>query len=137
MSHAHIEQLSAVFEEYVEVREAVTQCLRDRSHAGYGNLQRAERNLETTYIIRLFAEFEGILRLVLLTHDPRRRVSREAYNRINHAARLFSIPDSVRDAVHDAREYRNSVVHPGGVRTASLTMPQARSVLNRFLKPLP
>lgn len=137
MSNVHVEQLSAVFDEYVEVREAVTQRLRDRSHTGYRNLQRADRNLETTYIVRLFVEFEGILRLVLLTHDPRQRVSREAYNWINRAAHLFSIPDRVRDDVHDAREFRNSVVHPGGVRIASLSIRQARSVLNRFLKPLP
>lgn len=137
MSHVHVEQLSAVFEEYEEVRGAVTQHLRDPSRAGYRNLLRADANLETTYIVRLFVEFEGILRLVLLAHDPRRRVSREAYNRINRAARLFSIPDPIRDAVHDAREYRNSVVHPGGSRIASLSIRQARSVLNRFLKPLP
>ena len=70
-------------------------------------------------------------------HDLRRRVSREACNRINRAACLFSIPDPVRDAVHDAREYRNAVVHPGGTWIASLSIRQARSVLNRFLKPLP
>ena len=58
-------------------------------------------------------------------------------HRINRAARLFSIPDPIRDAVHDAHEYRNSVVHPGGARIASLSIRQARSVLNRFLKPLP
>lgn len=137
MSHVHIELLSAVFDEYIEVRQAVTQRLRDPSHAGYRNLQMADRNLETTYIVRLFVEFEGILRLVLMTHDPWRRVSREAYNRINRAARLFSIPDSVRDAVHDARDYRNSVMHPGGPRIAALSIRQARSALNRFLKPLP
>jgi hypothetical protein len=137
MSHLHIEQLSAVFEEYAEVREAVAQRLRDSSYVNYGILQRAERNLETTYVIRLFSEFEGILRLVLLTYDPRERVSREAHNRINRAARLFSIPDQIRDNVHHARLYRNSVVHPGGVRTASLTFGQARSALNRFLKLLP
>lgn len=137
MSHLHIDQISAVFEEYAEVRNAVKQRLRDPSQTNYSSLQRAERNLETTYIVRLFTEFEGILLIVLLTHDLKRRVSREAYNRINRTARLFSIPDSIRDAVHDAREYRNSVVHPGGVRTTSLSIRQARSVLNRFLKPLP
>ncbi len=137
MSHVHIEQLFAVFEEHAEVREAVVQRLRNPSYTGYGRLKQAERNLETTYILRLFVEFEGILRLVLLTHDPRRRVSREAYNRINRAARLFSVPDPIRDAVHNAREYRNSLVHPGGVQIAPLSLRQARSVLNRFLKLLP
>ena len=136
MSYLHVEQLTAVFDEYVEVRGAVTQRLRDPSHTSYRNLQRADHNLETIYIVRLFVEFEGVLRLVLLTHDLRRRASREAYNRINRAARLFSIPDPIHDAVHDAREYRNSVVHPGGVRIASFSIRQARSVLNRFLKPL-
>jgi len=137
MSHVHLEQLSTVFEEHTEVREAVVQRLRNPSHMGYGRLKQAERNLETTYLIRLFVEFESLLRLVLLAHDPRRRVSREAYNRINRAARLFSIPDPIRDAVHDAREYRNSLVHPGGVQIAPLSLRQARSVLNRFLKLLP
>lgn len=137
MSYIHIEQLSAVFEEHDEVRKAVAQRLRHPSQAGYGRLMQAERNLETTYIIRLFVEFEGILRLVLLAQDPRRRVSREAYNRINRAARLFSIPDPIRDAVHNAREYRNSLVHPGGVQIAPLSLRQARSILNRFLKLIP
>ncbi len=90
------------------MRDAVVQRLRDPSQSGYSRLKQAERNLETTYIIRLFVEFEGILRLVLLIHDPRRHVSREAYNRINRAARLFSVPDPIRDAVHNAREYRSS-----------------------------
>ncbi len=137
MSYVHIEQLSLVFEEHAALRESVAQRLRDPSQPGYSKLKQAERNLETTYIIRLFVEFEGILRLVLLIHDPRGRVSREAYNRINRAARLFFIPDPLRDAVHDAREYRNSLVHPGGVQIASLSLRQARSILNRFLKLLP
>ncbi len=137
MSYLHIEQLSTVFEEHAEVREAVAQRLRFPSQEGFGKLKQAERNLETTYIIRLFVEFEGILRLVLLTQDSRRRVSREAYNRINRAARLFSISDPIRDAVHDAREYRNSLVHPGGVQISPLSLRQARSILNRFLKLVP
>ena len=65
MSDVHVEQLSAVFEEYVEVHGAVTLRLRAPFHAGYRDLLRADSNLETAYIIRLFAEFEGILRLAL------------------------------------------------------------------------
>lgn len=51
MSYLHVEQITAVFDEYVEVRGAVTQRLRDPSHTGYRNLQWADRNLETTYIV--------------------------------------------------------------------------------------
>ena len=38
MSCLHVEQLTAVFDEYVEVRGAITQRLRDPSHTAYRNL---------------------------------------------------------------------------------------------------
>lgn len=112
--------------------------LRAPFHAGYRDLLRADSNLETAYIIRLFAEFEGILRLAL-SDSAIRAGAPHARRTTGSIAPSVSSPslDPIHDAVHGAREYRNSVVHPGGVRIASLSLRQARSILNRFLKPLP
>ena len=128
--------MTSVREEYDAVRIAVRKAMLDTSAPNYAHLLHAEANLETTYITRLFSEFEGILKQYLLANDPRRRASREAYNRINRVARLFSIPDDIRDRVHIAREYRNSVIHPGGAARPTITFSVTLSSLNRFLAPL-
>ena len=84
----------------------------------------ALNKVEQTYLIRLFSEFEAMLK---------------AYALINKAAKRqrANVPDNKRDAVHLVREYRNVVVHAQGGGTAAVSFRQALSALNQYLVFLP
>ena len=138
MSYQHVQRLVVIAEDYTAVRRAVIQSLQDTSISGHATLGRAEGSLETAYIARLFSEFEGILRQYLKANDPRRRpVPRNMYDVIRRVASVWHIPDDVRDAVQEAREYQNSVVHPDGTTRAAISFSDARSILSKFLARLP
>ena len=138
MSHLHVQRLLVIADDYAAVRQAVIKSLQDASLPGYALLSRAEGGLETAYIARLFSEFEGILRPYLQANDPRRRpVPKNIYNVINRTASIWRIPDDVRDAVQEAREYRNSVMHPDGTTRAAILFSDARSIQSKFLARLP
>ncbi len=138
MSHQHVQRLLVIAEDYTAVRQAVVKMLQDTSLPDYATLDRAEGSLETAYIARLFSEFEGILRQYLKANDPRRRpVPKNVYDVINRVTSVWHIPDDIRDAVQEAREYRNSVVHPDGTTRAAISFSDARSILSKFLARLP
>lgn len=138
MSYQHVQRLRVIAEDYTAVRSAVSRSLQDASLPGHAMLDRAEGSLETAYIARLFSEFEGILRVYLKANDPRHRpVPRNMYDVINRVTSTWRIPDDTRDAVQEAREYRNSVVHPDGTTRAAIPLSNARSILSKFLAPLP
>ena len=133
-----MQPLATVEREFVLIREAVAQALHDVSRPDYAQLSQAASGLETAYIARLFSVFEGILREYLAANDPRhRRVPYRVMDVINRAASAWSIPDQVRDDVQEAREYRNSVVHPDGTTRAAIAVSEARSRLSKFFARLP
>ncbi len=133
-----MQRLAVISEDYLAVRRAVLQSLQDTSIASYAVLVRAETGLETAYIARLFSEFESILRLYLRMNDPRgRAVPRNVYDVINRTASVWHIPNTTRDDVQRAREYRNSVVHPDGTTRAAIAFSDSRSILSKFLAGLP
>jgi len=137
VSHVHVQQLEAVRHEFEAAREGITQVLADPSLPHHGHLRQAAANLESTYVARLFSEFEGILRHYLWVNDPGRRLPRDVYTCINRVGALARVPDSLRLAVHQVREYRNAIVHQNGLHRSPLTFRQVISALNRFLAPLP
>ncbi len=138
VSHFEVQRLVVISEDFLAVQKAVFQILQDTSQPGYSILTRAERDLETAYVARLFSEFEGILRQYLAANDPRLRpASKSIYNVINRTASVWSIPDEIRDSVHTAREYRNSVVHSNSRSRASISFRDVKSILSKFLAPLP
>lgn len=133
-----MQRLLVIAEDYTAVRQAVVRSLQDTSLPDYAALDRAEGSLETAYIARLFSEFEGILRQYLKANDPRRRtVPKNVYDVINRVASVWRLPNDIRDAVQEAREYRNSVVHPDGTTRAAISFADARSILSKFLACLP
>ncbi len=93
--------------------------------------------VEQTYLIRLFSEFEGMLRTYLNSRNE--TVPPKAYDLINKVAvrRRSNVPDNKRDAVHLVREYRNAVVHDQGFGAAAVDFEQALSALNQYLVFLP
>ena len=87
------------------------------------DLVAAGENLETTYLVRLWAEFETALLSYYrdLTGDPEARIrATDLVNTLAGVRRGRAIADEVRAAVHEVREYRNSLVHephrPGTAR---------------------
>ena len=92
-------------------------------------------NLEATYLIRLFAEFEAGLReawelAFRRTTTPSVRVLIESVQ----AHRL--LPDFWRDCVHNIRIYRNALVHEGGDDAQPIGLREACSDLCRFFSGL-
>lgn len=94
----------------------------------------ATRNLEGTYTIRLFAEFEALLRAHLV--EQGRAVPAQVRTVINRVATLRRIDDEVRDGAHCVREYRNALVHPIPLPVAQVTIHDGLSRLNHFVAPL-
>jgi len=100
-----------------------------------GRFQRCAANLEITYIIRLFCEFEAVL-LDYWEHGlgrPTRPKARVLMERI--AAGRGMAPDHLTKA-HDVRAYRNEIVHEGS-RTSRLSFRECSTHLGRFASWLP
>lgn len=115
------------------------QTLLKRRRLTLGDFRAWRRNLDPTYIIRLFAEFETPLRLYW--RDARKRASWSTIwisILIERVAAYRYVPRPVVDEVHEVRDYRNALVHqvrPSGVPV--LTFAECSSRLCRFLSYLP
>src|ERR1700730_16719669 len=118
MPHNHEWQsrIKAVERAYVAMRQAADH-FRQATLADptilEGNLRQGEivvasRNLEGTYIIRLFAEFEtGARQYWAATWDT----DPKTVDLLNGLAARCGIPDTQRDNAHLVREYRNALIH--------------------------
>jgi len=74
------------------------------------HLQSCAANLQITYLLRLFAEFEGILRDYWANGRRRTTSPRMAQLLDNIAAYRFINSTDLQHA-HEIREYRNEVIH--------------------------
>ena len=106
------------------------------------DLDAAADQLESTYMIRIWAEFETALRSFRrhMTGDPDDRIRTE--NLIDWTAGLGqgrAISADVRDDVHEVREYRNFLVHERDDQgpPAAVAIDVARRRLNIYLQKLP
>src|SRR5436190_999490 len=95
VSYLHVQLLEPVLEEYIAAYAALSYTARVwhvvRAEPEVGRVQlshvrQAIDNLEATYIIRLFSEFEAILVQHLTVSYPRLRVPRTAEALINRVA---------------------------------------------------
>ena len=93
-------------------------------------------NLEPTYLIRLFAEFEAGLREAWELAF-RRTTSPGVRDLIDSLYTQCFIPEAWRDCVHQVRKYRNALVHEGGDDAQAIGMREACSDLCRFFGHLP
>lgn len=97
-------------------------------------LRLAHANADVTYVVRLFAEFEGFLRGYWATL---RRTEPPASRLIDGiVSRRKSVPAALHNRVQQVRQYRNDIVH-GGLTAPQLTIGQCRSPLCRFMAHLP
>jgi hypothetical protein len=120
----------AIFDGHVRTPEGTTP--RDLDAAG--------ESIETTYLVRIWAEFETarLSYYRYLRSDPEGRI--KAIDLINHLAGVRhgrAIAEAVRDAVHEVRESRNSLVHEHVDPAAPVGLVEARRCLNTFLGKLP
>jgi hypothetical protein len=96
------------------------------------DLVAASENLETTYLVRLWAEFETALLSYYrdLTGDPEAHIkATDLVNTLAGVRRGRAIADEVRAAVHEVREYRNSLVHERTDPAPPVGLVEARSRL--------
>lgn len=140
-------KLDDVREEFQTAGFALRQTLRafDRDHAvrqsglneqvTLHHLKTCLQNIEVTYLVRLFAEFEDILRDYWLRGRKRQTNPRmiDLMNRIS--AYCFMSADDVLYA-HEVREYRNAVVHDR-LHDPRYDFQICRSRLARFVRWLP
>jgi hypothetical protein len=73
------------------------------------DIYRASNMLESTYIIRLFTEFETGLKRFLKA--KRLKIPRNAKPLINRVAARIGIAGDALTNTHKVREYRNKIVH--------------------------
>ena len=104
------------------------------------DLNRLRANIEPTFLIRLYAEFESGLRDAWRTAFGRPTHPR-MYELLESVAARQLIPETWLREAHEVREYRNSLVHeaPEGEEQAvePITLSEARQRLVRFFSRLP
>src|SRR5271154_5741954 len=141
LNHEWQSRIKAVEREYAAMRQAANR-LRDAARADPtildGSLRKgldeALTNLEGTYIIRLFTEFEAGARQYW---GAIRDTTPTTVDLLNGLAARRKIPDTERDNAHLVREYRNALVHEREEEPEVVPIAAARSHLCRFFGFLP
>jgi hypothetical protein len=99
------------------------------------DLNDAVDNLEGTYVIRVFAEFETCLRL--FWQAAYRQTSPSARQLIDSVGARRTIPYDQINNAHAVREYRNSLVHEREDDVEPIPIDETRSHLCHYLSFLP
>ena len=100
------------------------------------DVDKFKENLEATYLIRLFAEFEAALRDVW-ANCYRRRSEPPARTLINSVAARCGVPDPDLEETHRVRNHRNTIVHEAQEEEEPVPLLEAKTILGRFLARLP
>jgi hypothetical protein len=142
--YERIERLKAVEREFHVVRAALEQlqvAVTDGRVVLPGltsarDLDAARRQIEATFLIRLWAEFETAVLSYYrsLKNNPDLHI--RAINLIDAvfaSRRRQALADAVRVAVHEVREYRNSLVHDRDDPAPPVAISEARRCLNVYL----
>ncbi len=103
------------------------------------NLGDAHRNLEGTFIVRLFAAFEAALRSYDRSkhNDSTRRTDASVMIDEIGGKRNRGIPMTDRDRAHKVRQVRNFWAHESDDDPGPMTLDLARASLQKFLSELP
>jgi hypothetical protein len=102
-------------------------------------LNRAQKNLEGTYIVRLFAAFEAALRSYdrAKHNDPSRETKATVMIDEIGGKRGRGIQPGIRQRAHDVRQVRNYWAHEDNAVPASMNVDEARARLQAYLHELP
>lgn len=139
-----LRRVKSVEREHLATRFAVDHLL-EEVHVDSGaipaglrvrELYGASDNLEATYVIRMFAEFESGLRSVW-TSARRKESPTRTRDLVDGIGAFCRIPDDCIAQAHAVREYRNSLVHGGESPPTVLIVSQARRHLCLLMSFLP
>jgi hypothetical protein len=137
------ERIKSAEREYWSARIAIDRLSADVAHdttiLGDGprprDLRSADENLEGTYLIRMFAEFETGVRSYWRTIRPHSRTAVETL--LSRVGDRCGMPvDLIQDA-HTVRVYRNMLVHDRDEDVAAVTVADARRRLASYFARLP
>jgi hypothetical protein len=140
-SESH-ERVKAVEREYWAARLAVDRLAadvaRDPGALGDGpeprDLLAARENIQGTYLIRMFAEFETAVKSYW---KASRRTHPQAEVLLNRVGALRGMPGDVINGVHAARKHRNNLLHDREGDMDAVTVSQARQWFQTYLARLP
>jgi hypothetical protein len=150
VSHQYIQRLRAVRGEFEAARQSISFVSRnwhkydiyqDMNDVTPANFHRAGEYLFATYLIRLSAEFEGILKHHLTSNHPGVSVPKDAkvdwlISKVSKEEG-FKTDLSLRINMARVRNYRNDFVHSGEATLAAFAFESALSWFNTFLANLP
>lgn len=141
------ERIKAVENEYKSVRVAVDRLKRELARdptilidePPAASLGAADENLEGTYFVRLFAEFESALRSYERARRGDSTLKTDASTLIDSIGgrRGQGISDKVRRGAHAVRLVRNHWAHERDAEPRLMTIAGARARLQTFLSWLP
>ena len=143
--HEHIKNVEG---EYHAIREAVdrlkaglvaTPDLLKRFGESRAYLRAADRNLEGTYLVRLFAAFEAALRSYdrARHNDPTRNEDASVLIDMIGGRRGQGISVAVRAGAHAVRRVRNYWAHENDATPEPMAITNARAQLQKYLSWLP
>ena len=144
----YFRRLLQVEEELETTRESLSHVLRRWQADGLADVLSIKRrtvvetlrNLEITYFIRLFAEFEGILKDHLATNHFAVTVPDKP--KVDQLIALvvkadgFAVDPALRSKINAVRDYRNTLAHTGSATVSRVSFANARSYLNTFVAKL-
>jgi hypothetical protein len=143
--HEHIVE---VWGEYKSARAAVdrlraavvsTPDLLKKDPVAREYLSRADKNLEGTYIVRLFAAFEAAIRSFDRANnkDPFRETKATVMIDEIGGKRGRGIQSGIREGAHRVRRVRNYWAHEEDNVPDPITVDEARRLLQTYLRELP
>lgn len=152
MSDLYIQRLRTIRDEYVATRQGIAYVNTHwNKHSIYQeaemkeltprNFQRAARYLLSTYLLRLTAEFKGIIKSHLETNHPALSIPLnpkidQLISKVSRAEE-FSVDPTLRTNLGAVRDYRNQFVHSGEIPPTSVEFTKALAWFNTFLARLP
>ncbi|MBV8487733.1 MAG: hypothetical protein JO161_05595 [Planctomycetaceae bacterium] len=118
---------------------AANPVLLDRDDVTRTYLNNAQRNLEGTYLVRLFAAFEAALRSYdrARRNDPTRDEKASVLIDTIGGRRGQGISTAVREGAHAVRKLRNYWAHDHDATLTPMSLGEARARLQTYLSWLP
>jgi hypothetical protein len=143
--HVHIKDVEGEYQaarfaiDLVKVGLVATPDLMKRDDEARSYLRDADRNLEGTYLVRLFAAFEAALRSYdrARHNDPTRKKDASVLIDETGGRRGQGISTAVREGAHAVRRVRNYWAHEDDATPEPMTISDARARLQTYLSWLP
>ena len=152
MSAIYINRIRRIKDEFVAAQGALAYVARnwqkqaifnddELEAVGPQDIKNAADNMEATFIIRVFAAFEGMLKEHLAQHHSGIAMPDDVSVAwlIDRVATLQTphIGTPLRNNIHHVRRYRNSLVHADAAIVSPLQLIEVCSRLNTYLDKLP